>query len=398
MAQGSIRKRGKTYTYTLDAPRAADGSRRQITKGGFRTKKEAEAARTKHLAAIEAGTWIEPAKLKLGDYLEQWLNDFKKSHVTPGTHYAYERAIRDHLRPQLGDLLLSQVTAHRVQRYYAERLERGSKRIPGKGLAPRTVRLHHAILKEALKQAVIWGYLPRNPLAEVLAPPEPDDEVPVWNEADMARLIAAAAGEFYGPAVILTATTGMRIGEVLALRWSDVDLPAARLQVAQTLSYIRGEYLFKPPKTRKARRAIALGPLSLQALCTQQEALQLLRASPAPWQEWGLVFPRRDGHPVSPSVLRAAFYRLCRTAGMEAERFHALRHSHISQILQTEPVGAVSARVGHSSPSITLNIYGHLLPGMAEGAASRSDARLQGELDRLRESDGPSGGAAENPL
>lgn len=270
-----------------------------------------------------------------------------------------------------------------------------SGRLNGRGgLSGQTVRHHHRVLKQALKQAVVWRLLTINPASDIKAPKVHRKEMTILNPEQTRELIEAfKPTKLYMP-VLIAASTGMRRSEILGLRWRDVNLDAADLKVTQVIEQTRSGLRFHPPKTTSSLRTIALPALLIEVLrrhkanqAREHLALGLRRDANR------LVISNPDGSPMPPEYLTREFGRQFtfineRRTSLGQEplpriRFHDLRHTHISLLLiAKEHPNVVSARAGHASVSITLGIYGHLLPGMQEGAASRINELLGTAAER----------------
>jgi integrase len=247
------------------------------------------------------------------------------------------------------------------------------------GLSPRTVQHTHRVLKQALRQAVQWRLLAVNPCEAVEPPKVEEPEIEVLSQGEVATLLRAAeGGRMYAP-ILLALTTGMRRGEVLGVRWSDVDLDGATLRVEQAVEQTKAGLRFKPPKTKRSRRTITLPALTVTALRRHraQQAEERLALGLAGADDW-LVFTRYDGATVEPRFFTKSFTRLAASAGLPHVTFHGLRHTHVTQLLAAgEHVKVVSERAGHSSVAVTLQIYAHTIPGMQTGVADRLDAALR---------------------
>lgn len=235
------------------------------------------------------------------------------------------------------------------------------------------------VLHAALRQAVRWQLLVRNPADAVEPPRPPRRELQVPDAAEVRDLLAAADGTPYGPLVRLAVLTGMRRGELLGLRWGDVDLDAAVLHVQQSAQRITGQgMIFRQPKTRLSRRSIALSPVAV-ALVRQhrrrQAETRLLAGSA--YEDQGLVFTSGLGSPVEPGNLLRGWSKIVAVAGAPHVRFHDLRHAHATLLLrQGVHPKIVSERLGHASIAITLDTYSHVVPGLQEAAAAQLDALL----------------------
>jgi integrase len=229
----------------------------------------------------------------------------------------------------------------------------------------------------------LWQLLPRNP-ADAVEPPRPArKEMAALDEKQTASLLQLARDTPLSIPILLAVTTGLRRGELLALRWEDLDLQAATLAVRRTLEQTHGALTFKQPKTPKSRRVVAVPRLTIDALRShrsEQAKNRLLLG--AAYQDDGLICAKPDGRPVDPRSVSHAFAALIRRSGLRRVRFHDRRHSHATQLLaQGIHPKVVSERLGHSTVGITLDVYSHVLPSMQEEAARRIDVALCAALN-----------------
>lgn len=377
--RGHIRRRGKaSWAVVLDLGRDAEGRRRQKWHAIRGTKRDAERELSRLLHEFNTGGYVAPTRMNVGDYLERWLTDYAKTNVAPKTYERYADIVRSHLKPALGHRPLAKLLPLDIQGHYSKALIEGRRDGRG-GLSPQTVLHHHRVLHVALKHAVRWQLLARNP-TDAVEPPSPvQHKIRAFDEAETARLLTAAArSRLYRP-ILLAVTTGLRRGELLALRWDAVDLKRCVLSVREALEQTKAGLRFKQPKTAKGRRQVDLPGLAVTHLRqhrTDQVQRKLL-LGPA-YQENGLVFPEPDGRPWAPDKFTRAFHSLMRRAGFAGFRFHDLRHTHATQLLrQSIHPKVVSERLGHATVSITLDLYSHVLPGMQKEAAERVDAALR---------------------
>ena len=277
-----------------------------------------------------------------------------------------------HIIPTLGCLKLKNLTPAHVRGLYRERLD--------SGLSPRTVQYVHTTLNKALKQAVADGLIPRNAAASVKAPRPRSTEMMSLHREQVRALFDAASDHRLGALYIVAVTAGLRKGELLALRWKDVDLEAATptLHVRRTLSEARSGRIFEAPKSGKGRQ-IRLTRKAAEALKShriRQNAERL--AAGTHWQDHGLVFPSSVGTPMGARNLSRHFKSLLRGAGLPLSfRFHDLRHTCATLLLrQGVHVKYVQEILGHADISLTLNVYSHVLPDMGGAAAGAMDAVL----------------------
>lgn len=371
--RGHIRPRGKdTWAIVVDVGRGPDGKRRQrwVTVRG--TKKKAEARLTELLRNLDTNEYIEPAKLTVAEYLQRWLEEHVKPNASLGTYERYASVVDLHLAPEIGGTALAKLQPLHIQALYRKLAE-------GHDLGAPTVLLCHRVLHAALKQAVRWQLLLRNPADAVTPPRAKRDEAVAPDEDATARLLEAARSHWLHPIVVLAATTGMRRGEICGLHWSDVDLKAKTVTVRQALEPAKGGPRLQDPKTAKGRRVIALPALAVDALKAHELKQKRTRMALGPaYKDQGFVVCNADGTPFQPGAVSQAFGALARRLGLDDVHLHSLRHGHASHLLRSGvPAKVISERLGHSSIRITLDVYSHLMPGMDEDAAQRIDAALR---------------------
>lgn len=378
--RGLIRQRSPgSWTIHWDEPRAADGKRRQRNKSIKGTKREAEAELRKILASLDSGSYITPSKKAVGDLLSLWLDNYAAINTRARTSEGYRMICDKHLIPHLGGIVLAQLQPAHVQSYYSVALKEG--RSDGKGgLSARTLKHHHRVLSEALEWGIKQGLLARN-ICKQVTPPRPiPQDMQVLTEYEVEKLLEVARPTQYYHLIHLALYTGMRRSEVLGLRWKDADMVLAAVRVTQGLHRLANqETVFTEPKTPKSRRSVALSPAAVLDLRHHyQEQKGIRDALGVSITDDDLVFANPDGSPLSPSTVSHAFADLCKKAGIEGIRLHDLRHTHATLLMKrgTKPK-VVQERLGHSSISVTMDIYSHVLPGMDELAALHFEEGLK---------------------
>jgi len=372
--RGHIIKRYKdSYTIVLNLGRdPSTGKRKQQWLSVKGTKKEAERKLSDILHQLDTGTFMKPGKTTVADFLERWLKDYQPN-LSPRGFERYGSIIRGHLLPGLGSIPLTQLRPEHLQRYYTGKLD--------DGLSAGSVRYHHAVLHVALKTALKWGLLPRNPADAVTPGKVHTREMQTWDESDVPRFLElqAVRDTPYYELFYLALFTGMRRSELLALRWCDMDLLLCQLYVNRGLHQLKdGSYIFTEPKSAKSRRTIALPPSAAVVLREYKGKQEVTKAMlGVSLRDDDLVFSRLDGMPLRPNTVTRAWKTLAARAGLKAIRLHDARHTHASIMLkQGIHPKIVQERLGHSSIQITLDTYSHVAPGLQEAAAARFDEGL----------------------
>ncbi len=380
MMRGHIRRRGvNSWAIVIELARDADGRRRQKWHTVHGTKKQAQTELASLLHQMHMGSYVEPTKLTLREYLHQWLRH-TQTQVSEKTFERYEEIVKRHLVPALGQLSLNRLQPLHIERYYAEALKGG--RLDGAGgLTAQTVLHHHRILHKSLRHAVQLLLISRNP-ADAVEPPRPSRKrVNVVDEEQAGILLTSVAGtRLYGP-TLLALATGMRRGELLALTWSNLDLVKAELTVCQSVQQTNAGTKLKPPKSGRGRQ-VALPSFAVEFLRShkvrQSEERLLLGPS---YANNDLVFPRYDGSVWAPDSFSSAFAAAVRKLGLGSLSFHSLRHSHATILLrQGINPKVVSERLGHAKVGTTLDIYSHVLPNMQQEAAQRLESAFRAAL------------------
>lgn len=313
------------------------------------------------LAAEEAGT-----EVSTGDYLSQWLRH-SKARLRSKTHEGYEGVIRLYACPRIGQVALGSLHPLHLQQLYSDLIDRG--------LGGGTVRNLHLVLAQALSQAVRWGLIERSPAAGAQPPRPRRPEPVVVDHALAARILAAVSGTRMELPAAVALGTGMRRGEILALRWSDLDPGYTAAQVRRSLQVSGQGMAFVEPKTRRSRRQVALPSFLGPHLERQKKDQEVRQAACPAWLDTDLVIDAGEGRPRHPDTLSSGWYRFLKSSGLPHVRFHDLRHAHATLLLlsRVHPK-VVSERLGHASVGITLDTYSHVLPSMQTEAAAAIDA------------------------
>ena len=359
--QGSISKR-KNGTYM--AQLTVDGKR--VSKY-FKTKKEANAWRIDTLHKIQSGLFYAGPKLTLSEYFEEWLTA-RKGSIKPKTLYQYQQIIKQHINPVLGSIKINELKPAEIQAFYNNKVELG--------IGVRTVRLIHSVLHCALNHALKLGIIYRNPSDAVYKPKAQKREMEILDEDQVRRLLIAAKGKRHEALYKVAITTGLRKGELLGLKWSDLDWDTQQLNVQRQIQRVPQEGLtYSQPKTAAGRRMIVLGSDTISTLKEHRKRQWVeIEFKGEKWQNHDLIFPSSIGTPLSQSNLNRDYKQLLSEANLPDIRFHDLRHTAASLMLkQGISVKVVQERLGHSDAAMTLNVYSHVIPGMQREAAEKMD-------------------------
>ena len=384
--KGHIRERSPgRWAIVLDIRDPETGARRRKWHSFAGTKREAQKECARLVTEMQGGGYAEPTKTTVGQFFEDWLAHLAPQ-ITPRTHERYTEIVRKNILPSLGSIKLTALRPAQIASAYAKALSSGRRDGKG-GLSANSVLYQHRIIKHALSDAVRWGALAKNP-ADAVDPPKVErPSMSTYDMGQTADLLDAARGTRLFVPVLLGVLCGLRRGEIVALRWRNVDCPGLQIAVMEAAEQTAAGVRYKPPKSGRSR-TVAISSFvadELQAHRTRQaEELQHLGIR----QSDAFVYTREDGEPIQPRTLTHSWQALVARAGLPRVRFHDLRHAHATHMLASgiHPKVA-SERLGHSKVGITLDLYSHVLPGMQADAASRLDDALQIALRKRRPQD-----------
>jgi integrase len=344
-------KDGKVTSY-LGSYFGPDGKRRYVSA---KTKSDCREKLRQAMADADRGLVFDAGMLTLGQYLDKWLPNIKET-VRQRTWERYEQLVRVHIKPSLGSKKLKDLTRAHVKGLYSEKRE---------SVSPRTVQYIHTTLHKALKDAVADGLIPKN-VSDGLKPSRSRrHEIHPLTPEQAKAFLNAARGDRYEALYVLAVHCGLRQGELLGLKWSDVDLNSGTLQVRRTMSESRVGRIEEDTKSSKGRR-IELTRTVLEALRRHRERqLEEIEGSDT-WQDQGLIFPSSIGTPTnSKNLYWRSFKPLLKKAGLPDIKFHELRHTCATiRFMKGQHPKQVQELLGHASVAITLDIYSHVIPGM----------------------------------
>jgi integrase len=388
---GSIKQRSRgSYQVAIYLGFDANGRQQYHRETVRGTKKDAQVRLAELLNRLHRGEAVKASKTTLGGYLDEWLESYAKANVSPKTYERYEELVRLTIKPHAGNIVLDHLQPIQLQRLYSTLLQSGRKKKAksGKtGLSARTVLHVHRLLHQALKRAVKWQLLFRNP-CDAVEPPRPEShEMRTLNAAESAWLLEAVLQTRLYPGILLGISTGLRRGEVLGMRWSDIDFISKKLIVNQAIEKTNAGIRFKQPKTKRSRRQVALPEFAVSALrefrARQDEERKLYGTD---YADHNLVCARPDGSPMDPDVYSSDVIDFMKKIGLAGVSFHKLRHGYATHLLaQNVHPKVVQELLGHSSIAITMDLYSHIIPGMQEEAVAKLDSMMSGAIAKQKQ-------------
>ncbi len=365
--RGSIVKKGNRYYIVVDAGLDADGKRQQKWYSGYAGRREAELALPEILRKVSNTDFTVDSKTTLREYLTKW-TQYIKNNVRESTFGIYTWAIEKYIVPQLGQQRLAKLKPLTIQSFYTS--------LASSELSPTSIHYLHRVLNQALKQAVKWQLIYSNPCDALEAPKKQKYQAQVLTAEQISLLLDNIRDKNIYLPVLLATTAGLRRGEICGLRWDDVDLERGVLAVRNSLDWEHGKLTIRPVKTSTSMRPVKLSEDALEAVRKKRHAQELHRLAIGPglYHDQGFVWAWEDGRPHDPDYLYKQFRKALQNLNLPAVRFHDLRHSHATLLLQEGiSIKVVSERLGHSSTHFTQDIYSHVLPNMQDTAAAAMD-------------------------
>ena len=311
--------------------------------------------------------------MPFGDWLDFWYQNFSKPALRETTRAGYENCIYQHIIPSIGTIPLCKLSQNDLQQFYANLKKNGRLQYSetcGTGVSNRLVRACHARCRSALEKAVAENLITRNPSLGCKLPPKKGREMQVLTQSEIGRFLARAKEEGYYELFLLELSTGMRRGEILGLKWSDLNLSDGSLRIAREVVPAGGKIVIQPPKTKNSIRTVVLPPYMVAILAEMKKSKTC---------EWMFPSPVKEGEPRNPTAIHRRFKLILERSGCKNIRFHDLRHTFATMALENGmDVKTLSDMIGHISAETTLNIYSHITDTMQKQAAVKIDREIGG--------------------
>lgn len=367
--RGHIRKRGSKYSIIIDIGKdPKTGKRQQKWFSGYKTKKEAQADLARIINELEQNTFIIPSDETLKGYLDYWIEQ-REHNLSPTTIYGYKSMINNHIIPSLGNIKLNELKPLHIQEYYKEK---------SKTLSQTTILHHHRMLRKALEDAKEWQLIKDNPADHVESPKPQKYKSNVLNLDEIKQLLKALESNRLEVPITLMLFLGLRRGELLALKWADIDYKNKTITIQRNL--VRGgdngnELIIKEPKTEESIRTIPISDNILKLLKKQEIKQKEEKISLGPhYKENGFIFTTSTGDIINPASFSREFGDFIKANNLKHIRLHDLRHTNATLMLKSNiPAKIASERLGHSNISTTLDLYSHVLKDMERETSDKID-------------------------
>ncbi|GGE63525.1 site-specific integrase [Priestia taiwanensis] len=374
--KGYFRKHGDTWSFTIDIGMDdLTGKRKQKTKTGFKTKKEAQKAAALLITELEQGIYVEEKKITVKDFMLDWLENVARHNVKPSSFVSYKSIVQTRIIPVLGKYHLTGLKPAIVNNFYTYLLK-------DENLSEEYVGTVHAVLGTAFNTAVKWEYIKSNVFKKVSKPRKKKKEMQTWSFEEARNFLeyAKKGKRHYYMLYLLAIYTGMRRSKILGIRWSDVNFETGKIGVKRTLYYTSEQgIIVQSTKNSQSMRSISISDFVLDEL-KQHKVWQLERKLQfnIPYYEESYITANETGDPLSPSHVYGHFSKAVKNAGIKKIRFHDLRHTHASlMLLLGEHPKIVSERLGHSSIEMTMNTYSHVTFYMQKESSNRFEEALK---------------------
>ncbi|ABB16028.1 site-specific integrase [Carboxydothermus hydrogenoformans] len=364
--RGHIRKRGNYYSVVLYLGKDENGKKKYKWIGGFKTKKEAEKVLAEMINKVETNNFIFPEKITLKEFLNYWLENYVRPNLSPTTAYGYEAIINLHIIPFFKNIELQKVRPIDIQQYY------NSKRDE---LSGKTLLQHHRILHKAFDFAMKLQLIPNNPIDFVDSPKAKKYKAKILDLKEIKTLLNALKDTDLEVPINLALSLGLRRGELLALKWEDVNWEEGTIQIRRNLVRAGTKLILKEPKSETSIRTLKLSKTLLTMLKNhRKKQIELKLMLGNEYKDTGFICCKNNGEMINPSTFSHQFSDFLKKHGLPDIRLHDLRHTNATLMLKSNiPAKIASSRLGHSTVAITLDLYSHVLTDMDEEVANKID-------------------------
>lgn len=367
-----IKEKKKGFYFRIDVGKdPVTGKRKQASFGPFRTKTEAKKELLKIKNQVDDGSYFKESTEDFSMFMERWFNTSYKRTVEITTAKSREYVIRNHIMKYFQHKKINEITTFDIDSFYVDKLD--------SGYSGAYIRQMHNLLNQAFDQAVRWSLIKVNPVKNAKPPKVKSEEKITWTVDEVNRFLNLIKNSSMEIPYLLAIFTGMRRGEVLGLKWDDVDFENKKIRIKRSLCFVSGKGLiFKEPKTKKSKRQISISQHVVNVLKKHKQKQEFQKEKlGTQYQDNNLIVCTDDGKPLDPRNLLRQFYRLIEEANVPRISFHDLRHTHATILMQQgENPKVVSERLGHSRVGITLDLYSHVSDDLQEQAAEKFENAL----------------------
>lgn len=367
-----IKEKKKGFYFRIDVGKDPfTGKRKQASFGPFRTKTEAKKELLKIKNQVDDGSYFKESTEDFSMFMERWFNTSYKRTVEITTAKSREYVIRNHIMKYFQHKKINEITTFDIDSFYVDKLD--------SGYSGAYIRQMHNLLNQAFDQAVRWSLIKVNPVKNAKPPKVKSEEKITWTVDEVNRFLNLIKDSSMEIPYLLAIFTGMRRGEVLGLKWDDVDFENKKIRIKRSLCFVSGKGLiFKEPKTKKSKRQISISQHVVNVLKKHKQKQEFQKEKlGVQYQDNNLIVCTDDGKPLDPRNLLRQFYRLIEEANVPRISFHDLRHTHATILMQQgENPKVVSERLGHSRVGITLDLYSHVSDDLQEQAAEKFENAL----------------------
>lgn len=369
---GSIRQRSDGRWESRVTVGYDKGTGKQVQKSFYgKSQKEVIVKLQKVSVTVDEGSYSEPSKLTVEQWLDIWLKEYVTNAVKPLTVVSYQSMYSNYIKPAFGAVKLSELNPHDIQAFYND-LQRV------KNLSPKSIKNVHGVLHSALKQAVRLGYIKVNPTDNCIVPRVIKKEIKPLQDNEIIWFLKEIKGHRFEALFIVDLFTGMRQGELLGLTWNCIDFNRDTILINKQLQKVSGKYILASNKNNKAR-IISPAQTVMEILKShKRKQIELMLLLGIPWNEKGYVFTDEFGQHLKHSTVYKNFKRIVKDLGLESTRFHDLRHSYAVAALQAgDDIKTVQETLGHHTAAFTLDVYGHVSDQMKKDSSKRMESFIK---------------------